>query len=360
LHIGSVDNPELSMNKNLGNERGAVLVFVTLIIVLLLVMIGMGLDTGQLTYVRSQGQSAVDAAALAAASAVPTNSRAQVDSRVAGFNSTNTYVDSPNNLLGTGNVTLVKHDGSTFTKATVSDPATTGDANGVRVALETNNPYDAGATATPMKSPLFLTPLFNLFGASTPTTANVSVSAVAIVKPIPGMPVVIGRTICDAAAGGTKNDVLLLTDNQKVEQSGWTSFYVDSANAKYMKAMVANNKTCDSIPAIDFSSPGCINLNNGDIASLRQEIADVYAPFSSPPNSDDCFFIPVVDDTTGGNTFLGCKAIYDWARICISEVQTKSNPKYVKANVTCGQNPLTTRDTKCYTPVLVRDKQSGM
>ena len=54
------------------NERGFALVFATLMIVLLLVVVGMGLDTGHLIYVRSQGQPAVDAAALAAASAIPT------------------------------------------------------------------------------------------------------------------------------------------------------------------------------------------------------------------------------------------------------------------------------------------------
>ena len=47
------------------NEQGYALVFMTLMIVLLLIMVGMGLDTGHLSYVRSQGQPAVDAAALA-------------------------------------------------------------------------------------------------------------------------------------------------------------------------------------------------------------------------------------------------------------------------------------------------------
>ena len=39
------------------NEQGYALVFVTLMIVLLLIMVGMGLDTGHLAYVRSQGHS---------------------------------------------------------------------------------------------------------------------------------------------------------------------------------------------------------------------------------------------------------------------------------------------------------------
>ena len=59
--------------RSIKNERGSVIVFVVLIIVLLLIMVGMGLDTGHLAYVRAQGQPAVDAAALAAAAAIPTN-----------------------------------------------------------------------------------------------------------------------------------------------------------------------------------------------------------------------------------------------------------------------------------------------
>src|SRR4051794_34228544 len=40
----------------LKNARGNVLIFATLIITLLLIMVGMGLDTGHLAYIRSQGQ----------------------------------------------------------------------------------------------------------------------------------------------------------------------------------------------------------------------------------------------------------------------------------------------------------------
>ena len=52
--------------KRLDNENGTVIIFATLMIVLLLIMVGMGLDTGHLVYIRSQGQPAVDAAAIAA------------------------------------------------------------------------------------------------------------------------------------------------------------------------------------------------------------------------------------------------------------------------------------------------------
>ena len=99
------------------NERGYALIFVTVMIVLLLIMVGMGLDTGHLAYVRSQGQPAVDSAALAAASAIPSGNWSTVTDRAAKFNpggtnpgTGNNYLDSPSNKINQKNVTLVKYD----------------------------------------------------------------------------------------------------------------------------------------------------------------------------------------------------------------------------------------------------------
>ena len=99
------------------NQQGYVVVFVTLMIVLLMIMVGMGLDTGHLAYVRSQGQPAVDSAALAAASAIPSGNWSTVTDRAAKFNpggtnpgTGNNYLDSPSNKINQKNVTLVKYD----------------------------------------------------------------------------------------------------------------------------------------------------------------------------------------------------------------------------------------------------------
>src|SRR4029434_3117778 len=144
----------------LKNEQGYALVFMTLMIVLLLIMVGMGLDTGHLAYIRSQGQPAVDAAALAAAMAIPTGLPAKVGSRAAEFNHVkgtndggNNYLDSPNNQIGANNVTLINYDQSRnppIVAASGVSSTSTGDANGVRVALEDSNPY-GGSVGAPMK-----------------------------------------------------------------------------------------------------------------------------------------------------------------------------------------------------------------
>src|SRR5687768_15936215 len=131
------------------NERGSVLVFITLMIVLLMVMVGLGLDTGHLAYIRAHGQPAVDAAALAAVSGIPSGSLAEVQNRAAGFNTKNTFLGSTadaSSQIGANNVTLIEYDAATGSVTRTTDITK---ANGARVALEDSNPYAGGAANKP-------------------------------------------------------------------------------------------------------------------------------------------------------------------------------------------------------------------
>src|SRR5437762_11228803 len=213
--------------RSIKNERGSVIGFVTLIIVLLLIMVGMGLDTGHLAYVRAQGQPAVDAAALAAAAAIPTNNPDTVRGQATRFNygtantGGNNYVNSPDNLIDKDkNVTLVHYDPvtQTITQATGLTGTNVANANGARVELENSNPYD-GPVGAAMKAPLFLTPRLNLFGQSTPGTANVSVSAVAVIKAVPALPATTIDSFCD---GKTHT----LAFNGRADNDAWTTYNI--------------------------------------------------------------------------------------------------------------------------------------
>jgi Flp pilus assembly protein TadG len=173
------------------NNHGSVLVFVTLAITLLLIMVGMGLDTGMLSYVRSQAQPAVDAAALSAVSGL-ISGQAEVESRVAAYNATNDYTGQTGSSLGAANVTPIFYNGSSIELA-----ASYGTANGVRVGLEGagSNPYTAN-TKSSIASPLFLTPLLNLMGYSAPATANLNVTATAVLQKRPELPfTIVGCTV---------------------------------------------------------------------------------------------------------------------------------------------------------------------
>ena len=140
------------------NERGSVIVFATLMIVVLLIMVGMGLDAGNLVYSRSMGQAAVDSAALSAVTAIPSRDPNLVNARAAAFTE-NTYYKSSGSPITSANVTLVKYDDLT---QAITVAANIDEANGVRVGLEANNPY-VSKTATPIQTPAFLTPVLRLF-----------------------------------------------------------------------------------------------------------------------------------------------------------------------------------------------------
>jgi Flp pilus assembly protein TadG len=336
------------------NEQGFALVFATLMIVLLLVMVGMGLDTGHLAYVRSQGQPAVDAAALAAASAIPSGSWPTVTDRVAKFNpggtnpgTGNNYLDSPHNPINHTDVTLVKYDNATgeFTTTGVN----INNANGARVALENSNPY-GGTAGKAMKSPLFLTPLLNVFGQATKNTADVSVSAVAVNQALPGLPIVVVQGLCNRAG-----EVVLDFQSGGSSTAGWETYQIDNASTTEVRNLWEKLPYCAGQPAIETGY--CGNVANGVNATIFNSI--LKPMFQADPSR--CYLVPVVP--SGGN-LTQCQNISDWAQFCPAQGNNTADafPSQgaLKGTVTCGQSPWTSRDTKCYVQRLVRDKTSGM
>jgi len=341
--------------KNLRNQKGSVLIFVTLMIVLLLVMVGMGLDTGQLTYTRATAQPAVDAAALAAASAVPTGDINQVRTRATLFNGSNTYTDSKDVQIQASdvNVTLMKYTPGGTPELQTATMAT---ANAARVALETTNPYTSAAS-TPVKSPLFLTPLFNLMGIGAQKSAQISVNAVAVTTAMVGLPMAVEVARCSKpnpqhllqSSSGQGN-------NQFNDNSGYTTYWINNTNPNTIQDFLGASDSCSGgLPGI--SGVGfCTQLNNGQITSVYDDFANL---FNNNPGK--CYLMPVVAD---GSDWSHCQNILYFATWCpdaTTPVVKSGNDKYLLGNLTCPTDPNTVNPSlKCYTQVLVRDKTSGM
>jgi len=388
--------------KFLKNESGSIIVFFTIMVVLLLVMVGLGLDSGWLAYTRSQGQPAVDAAALAGASAVPTGSATEIQNRIEALNAKNDYVGwdptkpgkTIDGQVNGSHVTLIKYE---FATGKITKVGTVGEANGVRVALENNNPYGAGSKAPqPINTPVFLTPLLNLFGAGVQGTADVSVSAVAVVNAIPTFPVVItgcpGYTVpiiddpwcsknpvtgepplctsCSPITGGGMKgtDCSLIRNPNPTDSAGWTNLQINPpVSTSVVRSLLKTTQTCENAQA--GAMPGTsICLNNGNIPVLVAEIDNLFGPFTSPPTEpDDCFIIPVVDQTISNIT--QCKPVEQFARICISKVicpQCSNKPpqggvyqQQIIVNIECPYDP-SSLTLGCFTEKLVRDPLSGM
>ena len=327
--------------------------FVTLMIVLLMIMVGMGLDTGHLVYVRSQGQAAVDAATLAAVSGLPV-SQAEVEARAAAYASTNNYLNSPNNLIDSTNVSYIQYDSST---GNITDSPFAG-ANGVRVALEKKNPYSGTTTNNGMISPLFLTPLLNLLGSgSAQGKSDIGVSAVAAVTAKPSIPIAIFNTTCnnnDVNDTGKVPDVLIRQSSSPADNSCWTSYLINPPSAKQIQELFQATATCTGTPTGNIGVGTPIQINNGQQNSDYADAQDLFYPYN-PTNK--CWIVPIVTKDT---SCTQVSPILGWGKICPTDVQKTGSPKYIKADVYCGQTLNRLTDALCFTPRLLRETKVGM
>ena len=337
---------EISM-KTLKNEKGSVLIFITLMIVLLMIMVGMGMDTGHLVYSRTTGQTAVDAAALAAVSALPLRNAGAVESRAAGFNSKNDYVGSSSNAIGVANVSYVRYDFATNTITNYSEPI--GTANGVRVALE-------GGAAIP--TPAFLTSLFNLFGQSAPGVNNVSVSAVSVIKSKPAIPIALWENQCTGSGIDVK--IQMQHPDQKAdgnENACWTTFFDCSSGAPDIKAGFTTAESCSggSI-AGDLNIGAMICQNRGQVNTVMKTADE----FFLTDNPNRWWIVPVIGGTKNCDAKNPTK-IVNWAKIYPKAVVKTGNPKYILADVVCGPTIAEELDPSlCFSHRLVREPAKGM
>jgi Flp pilus assembly protein TadG len=334
---------------SIGNERGSVLVFITLMIVLLLIMVGLGLDTGQMTYARNQGQAAVDAAALSAVTGLPARDDAQVKARARGFNSTNDYVKSPSNPINNAQVSYVQYD---FTTNSITNyAANVNTANGVRVALEQAN----GAA---ISTPVFLTPLLNLMGIATAGTQNVNVSAVSVISAQPAIPIALWSGVCNGSdlVPDVKIEMQHPDQNDAGENACWTTFFDCSSGAPDIKAGFETAGDCSgaSISGGTISIGSLICQNRGQVNTVLGQAKSFF--LDDHPNQ--WWIIPVIGG--GGNCDpTNPTKITDFAKIYPKAVDKTGNPKYITADVQCGQTLDDLSTSICHSHRLVREPTKG-
>ena len=367
--------------RRLKNQSGSIIVFVTLVVVLLLVMVGMGLDTGWVVYSRTMGQRAVDMAALAGAAGVAANDPGKVKANVETLNSTNDYVKASGNPIDGSvngkNVTLIHYDA----KATPSiQPATgvtgssVGNANGARVALEKTNWVTTASSNTPINTPSFLTPLLNALsgGGSTPGSTNVNVSAVAVIESQPSLPIALNG--CDPNWVNTNAELpwnQAPSGGSTPNNSGWTTYFDNSVSVPDVIALIRKIAACQGTGGANVGDNICTNngQQNPDLREFEILIG------TNSDGTPKCYLTPIIPSTSN---FTGCSnTILSFAQICPLAVcgpgvngtknqhlctQPNSFGKYVLATVkSCGiMDRNAAGVSQCYSMHLVREPQVGM
>jgi Flp pilus assembly protein TadG len=162
------------------NDRGVVLVFVAMGLLLFLLFLGLALDTGWLVYVRAQGQARIDSAALAAAGAliepIPASERGNRAIKLA-----NTFGDK-NSVVN-----------STVNPENIVTPMTYNATNGSLTEAPNwelwggSNPIcNAVRVTTDVPTPVFFAGIRNVFGAGETGQEDLTFSSVSHL-PCPGL-----------------------------------------------------------------------------------------------------------------------------------------------------------------------------
>jgi Flp pilus assembly protein TadG len=314
----------------LRNNRGQVLIYVSLFLVLLTLLTGLAIDVGWMAYVRSQSQTAIDAAALSGAAAVPAynqdGSTGQIKDRVEAFNGPGTDASS-NNVMNQSaglNGSQVNQGGDAeviiynSTTDSITAPANPAAANGVRVGKGFN-------------TPLFFARLLN---GGLPTTINVTATAVMRVRP--SLPV---NLICPNPPGacppppGSQIIMEFRASPSPQDNHSFTSYFIHNASASVMKDMVLNPSL---IPCVSNGDP--IELNNGQMNSLLEKIKDAWNKNKKPVDLDNNPYTPPVDAwpvlvpvvSINGNPNQSAP-IMDFRWIAITNVVSQGSPKTITA-----------------------------
>ncbi len=304
----------------LKNNRGVTLVFIALFLFLLMMFLGVAVDIGWTTIVRTQAQRRVDAAALAAASrlssstvAATRQSNAQtIANTFAGYNKVVNTSTNPTNTL-----TPMNYNYTTRALTPAAD-WTTANCNAVKVS-------------NAVSTPLFFSAIRNVFGASETGSTTINVNATAYLGcpgvEKPALPLAICHSAADPTNTGTCDTTTLF--QQPDNNSAWFGPPGMGANASTCKGLVDGSITMPNINTGDV-----INLNNGQLNSCLKAIGDQCAARNCSAANPWCVTMPVFDGACNG-PLNNNRTVLGFAEFCISQVSSQGSNKSVQGHMQC-------------------------
>ena len=375
------------------NERGAVLAFVAMGLVLFMLFLGVALDTGWTVYVRSQGQARVDSAALAGAAGL--FDQVEGTRETAAKQLAETFSDTENPVLTTDT------DQDTDVIPMYYNPATQSLTEASSWAPPPNGNFTLpGANAVRVQNavptPLFFSGIRNVFGAGEQGAMDINVNATGFLGcPAggnfgPGGISPLALRACKVGFPGNCNQdaILYQSPDSGADNSAFTTLF--STGANYCQDLVNGDEPS---PPVTVNGCDVIRLiGSGQVSSCFCELQDRYpatvcnvtsCASANPP--EQCIAtLPVVDtgctgaygscDPAGTNMSDG--HVVGWAKICFTSITKNGGlcsgggggggggggtPNYVIRGVLqCGDTvPGTYTGTQCFgtiaqNPILIQ------
>src|SRR5713226_2742293 len=324
------------------NEHGVAIIYVTLFLMVLgILFFALGVDVGWMAYIRSQGQAAVDAAALSGAAGIPNYNTTADPSKISSL------VAAPNNTVL----------GQTLSFST----------NGQICGGDSNNPQcpwtgAASQAAGVRVTKSYATPLFfsRILDPSTANT-NISVSSIAWLGGVeglqPNLPVVLcaGPIGYDPSAPSCRTPHRIsmqgcdssITNNANCNSGGnnggwWTPQSVSASDSQcrcYVDARFGS--TCSSPPPF-LNIGDTINLQNGVSNDCHKDIGDstrygnctesVCSGSDATAKANCTVEIPIVANCT----FNGSQNVIGFAAMCITKVDSSGANGFIDGDLNCS------------------------
>jgi Flp pilus assembly protein TadG len=269
----------------LKNKRGAVLIYVTLMTIVMLLFIAFAINEAWLVYAKNLAQRSVDAAALSGTAGILKynidGSTDQIEARVSSFNASNTVLNQSAALTGRlgsgGDTQVVVYNPA---NNSISNPTSFREVNGVRVTKA----YDIPLPFAPFDG-----------GVS----KSLSVTATAVLREKGTLPLVLFCTPSElpsaCPAGGTFE---LLPGNrpQPGDKVAYTSYTITNSSETVLRNLVNNP---DTIPCLIATMGEQIQVHNGQVPGAMKEIKKAFdrnktTDLSSPTGVSWPVLLPVV------------------------------------------------------------------
>lgn len=250
------------------NDKGSVLVFVAVGLVVLLALAGLAIDLGYMYVAKGQLQSAADAAALAGAGRLnesPYLNQTSARNAAVSFAGKNKAADSSviissdgdNSLTPSNDITVGNWNGTTYTAGTTP-------LNAVEVRTRRTGSTDTGGQSSGGPVPLFISKIFGF--------PQMAASATAIAARVPraGTYIMIGRNTCSGA--------MPLSLAPTINNMAWTTY--EETTTATSAVDVKNNYFCprDRVPDAPVCGRSLYTTGGTDNTVFQSVELDFYDP----------------------------------------------------------------------------------